>query len=126
MIILSTEELAAYYEGDSLPGRAEWWETLIARALRRLEVKIPGITARVTTGAVDLGLVQDAVASAVLRAIRNPTGAAISSETSGPFSRSVSWQSWQAPTIRDEDLYFTDDEMAGLQPLAATSFEIVL
>lgn len=94
--------VAEQYEGD-LPDEL-WVERLIERAERRLIAERPSIPARVAAGTLPVDNVRDAVASAVLRVVRNPHG--IITESEGSYSYSLDRAAAAAV------VYFTGDDLA--------------
>lgn len=76
--------LTDYYEGVLDPDKSGWYNRKIDEAVRLLLLRTPGLKQRVEAGTVDLELLQDKIAAAVLRVVRNPFG--MESESEGGYS----------------------------------------
>lgn len=111
------------YEGTLTSEQETWVENLLGLAERRLKAKIPTLIANIEAGDVDLAVVKDVLVSAVLRAVRNPSG--VKQQAVGPFSYSN-----DTPTAGSgTNIWFRDDELellAGPSPLAVGSTQMGL
>ena len=89
---------------------------LIAAASVKLMARVPGVAGLVDADPLRGEIAKYAVAAAVKRVLINPEGARQFSETTGPFSESVTVDS----AISSGALYLDDADLVGLVPAVSS------
>ena len=107
----------ALYEG-SIVGQETFVEAQIGAAERLLRGLVPRLAERVVSGEVDVVDVQNTVAQAVIRYLRNPGGLTQSSITEGAWTRSNSFAA-AAAAQAGTGISFTETELELLRPVVS-------
>lgn len=105
-LIEVSDVTSTYPEAASIPDVQIAGLVALASGVARL--KAPGLDHRIAMGELDLALVVAVVAGSVARALRNPQGAKTLSQTTGPFSETVTFDERVAAGF----VYLTPDEVA--------------
>jgi hypothetical protein len=90
---------------DLSPDEASRCDVLCRYASELIRAKVPGVDARVISGALNAGIPELVCAQMVMRVLRNPSG--VAAETVGPWSVTYGSSGTQATgllTLTDEDL----------------------
>lgn len=109
----SVEHVRARYEGRIGPEQERVVATWIGDAEAMLSGRVPGLAARVASGALAVADVQRVVAGAVIRYLRNPSGITQRTVGEGSFNSSTSYA---ASSTGTGGLAFTEAELAELRP----------
>lgn len=88
---------------------------LIDQASTQLRLRVPGIDALVADDALRASAAQAAVVNAVKRVLINPEMAKQLSETTGPFTKSIT----PGDAVASGAIYFTANDLFGLVPTAS-------
>ncbi|MEV0759528.1 hypothetical protein [Nocardia sp. NPDC050435] len=102
-------DVTARFEGELAPDQTPWIEARIADAEALLKAKVPSLAASVLVSPVMTANARRLVVDAVLRVMRNPTGAR--EQTVGPFRVSYALGENAAAAV-----FFTDAELAVFAP----------
>lgn len=100
---LTSDAVAASYEGTIAVSEVAWVEQKIDEAVTELKGLIPNIVNRVDSGKLDRDLVKDKVVAAVLRVVRNPKGI----ETEGEGDYSIKLRN----TVASGDIWFPEKDL---------------
>lgn len=88
-------------------------QTRLNEAWRAVQLEVPSLVARITSGDLDVAGVIDVLCAAALRILRNPEGV---EEESGSLDDYR--ETWKRSDV-SSDLYFTSAELRRLAPIAA-------
>ena len=103
---LSWEFLRDTYEGELPDSKQAYYQRKVDEAVRLLLRKCPNLLERIDSGKLEKEFVEDTVAKAVLRVVRNPIG--LTSESEGNYSYSL------GNRVASGDIWYPDNELAAL------------